>query len=248
MIIFYRPQYLILLFLIPIIIFIHINSLRTAKRKAIKFANFDAIKKIEGVELFSKNLTILYLTIAILTLIILSISGLSMTRQVDASKLSFVIAIDDSRSMGASDISPTRLDAAKKAALDFLNMVPVETRTGVLAFGSDSVIQQEVTDDKQAVRNAIKNIELTPAGGTDALTAIITSSNLLVGEEARAIVIMSDGGLNVNSIQSILDYVNKNKITVYSLGIGTSGGGSDASGATYPLTEEIIHITAKSIL
>ena len=55
-----KPQYLFLLFLIPIVIFIHINSLRTSKTRAIKFANFDAIRKINGVELFSKNITVLY--------------------------------------------------------------------------------------------------------------------------------------------------------------------------------------------
>ena len=246
MIIFLRPQYLLLLLLIPIVIFIHINSLRTARRKAIKFANFEAIRKIDGVELFSKNLTVLYINILILVLIVLSISGVSITQQVDASSLSFVLAIDNSGSMAANDIAPTRIDAAKRSAIDFLKMVPEKTRIGVLSFSSNIVVGQEVTDDKQLITNAINGIALSSAGGTDVLNALITSSNLLVGENSRAIILMSDGDLNLNSLQEVLDYANKNRITIHTLGIGTLAGGNDSSGATYKLSEDTLKLIAKT--
>lgn len=246
MIIFYKPQYLFLLFLIPLLVFLHINSLRTSKTRAIKFANFDAIRRITGVEVFSKNLTVLYMNIFIIVLLVLSVSGMSLTTQVDASKLSFVVAMDTSISMAASDVAPTRFDAAKKAAVDFLSMVPTQTRIGLVSFSSNSVIEQEMTSDKAILKGAINNIQLKSSGGTDALNALITSSNLLASEDARAIIFISDGGINTNSVQEIVDYANKNKVTIYSLGVGTLAGGNDTNGAYYRLSEDTLKLVAEN--
>jgi Ca-activated chloride channel family protein len=247
MIIFYKPQYLLLLLIIPLSIFVHLASLRTTKRKAIKFANFEAIRKITGVELFSKNLTVLYLNMAIMLLLVLSISGMSMTREAEASKLSFVIAIDNSRSMAANDISPTRFEAARKAADDFLGMIPEKTRVGVISFSTNAIIEAEVTDDRNIIKNALRNLRLgSGAGGTDAINALITSSNLLAAEEARAIIFISDGGVNINSIQDVIDYTSKNKIIVHCLGVGTLEGGEDETGAIYKISEDLLKIIAEN--
>jgi len=246
MIIFYKPQYLLFLFLIPLIIFIHLNALRTAKRKAIKFANFEAIRRINGVEIFSKNITILYLNILIILLISLSLSGMSITKEVDTSKISFVIVFDSSRSMMADDISPSRFEASKKAAIDFLTMVPEKTRVGVVSFSGSPIIETEITDDKTLIKNSIKNIEITSIGGTDAYNGLITASNMLANEESKAIILISDGGINVNSIQDIVDYTTKNKMIIHSLGVGTSEGGSDSAGAFYTIYEDTLKLVAES--
>ena len=58
-IIFERPEYLFFLLAIPIMIFFHIVSLKIIRKRSIKFANFEAITRIKGVEIFSKNLTVL---------------------------------------------------------------------------------------------------------------------------------------------------------------------------------------------
>lgn len=246
MLTFYRPELLLLLFIIPVLIFIHINSLRTAKKKAIKFANFEAIKKITGVELFSKNITILYLNIFIVLLLTLAIAGINVTQEVNASQMSFVMVIDSSRSMGVNDISPSRLEVAKKAAIDFLEMVPEKTRIGIVSFSGNAVIQTEITDDKVLLKKAINDIELQTTGGTDVLNALITASNLLIREDARAIIFMSDGDVNVNSVQEIVDYTNKNRILIHSLGIGTEEGGTDVTGATYKLSRETLQVISEN--
>jgi len=246
MIIFYKPQYLFLLFLIPALIFIHLNSLRTSKAKAIKFANFEAIKRITGVELYSKNLTVLYLNIFIVLLLVFSISRMSLTSEVDSSKLSFVITLDSSVSMAARDIAPTRFDVAKSAAVNFLQMVPIGTRIGIVSFSTSSIIEQEVTDDKALLSSAIKNIYLKSSGGTDAINALVTSSNLLASEDTRAIIFISDGDINVNSIQQIVDYTSRNKVAIYCLGVGTLAGGNDTKGGYYKLSEDTLKLLAEN--
>src|SRR5688572_15492896 len=53
-----------------------------------------------------------------------------------------ILAIDVSGSMGADDVKPNRLDAAKAAAREFLDSLPVSARVGVVAFSDHAVLVQ----------------------------------------------------------------------------------------------------------
>ena len=244
MIFFSRPEYLILLLAIPILIFFHIISLKSIRKKAIKFANFEAVSRIKGVEIFSKNLTILYLNIAIIALVVLSVSGFSITKQVNSSEMSFVLAIDASWSMNSPDIEPTRLEAAKQAATDFLKTIPEKTRIGIVSFSGSTLIEQEITDNKDDIKRAIGDITLNPVGGTDIFNAVITSANLLREEESKTIILISDGQANINTLQDIIDYSNENKIMIHSLGIGTQEGSVEETGAVFKLGEDTLKTIA----
>lgn len=244
MIFFSRPEYLILLLAIPILIFFHIISLKSVRKKAIKFANFEAVSRIKGVEIFSKNLTILYLNIAIIALVVLSVSGFSITKQVNSSEMSFVLAIDASWSMNSPDIEPTRLEAAKQAATDFLKTIPEKTRIGIVSFSGSTLIEQEITDNKDDIKRAIGDITLNPVGGTDIFNAVITSANLLREEESKTIILISDGQANINTLQDIIDYSNENKIMIHSLGIGTQEGSIEETGAVFKLGEDTLKTIA----
>ena len=239
-IIFTRPEYLLLLFAIPLLIFIQIISLKTSKKKAIKFANFEAISRIKGVEIFSKNLTVLYLNILIIILVVFAVSGTSISKQVQASDVAFVVAIDASYSMSATDIQPTRLDAAKQAGIDFLKMIPEQTKIGVVSFSGSPFIEQELQEDKSEARRAIQNIDLKIIGGTDILNAVITSVNLLREEKSKAIILISDGQANVNEIEDIVTYAHKSNVVIHSLGIGTREGSVEESGATFKIAEDTL--------
>jgi len=65
-------------------------------------------------------------------------------------------------------------------------------------------------------------------------------------ENAKAIVLMSDGGMNINSVQSIVDYANKNSLIIHCLGIGTLEGGGDDSGAWYKIDEDALKLIAEN--
>ena len=54
-IIFERPVYLWLLFIVPILIIIHFLTLKVTTRKAIKFANFEIIERITEGQSLSNN-------------------------------------------------------------------------------------------------------------------------------------------------------------------------------------------------
>src|SRR5512141_1383310 len=75
-----------------------------------------------------------------------------------------ILAFDVSGSMGADDMQPTRLDAAKAAAQDFVKLQPVTMQVGVVAFTDSGFAVQAPTNDREAILSAISR--LTPQRGT----------------------------------------------------------------------------------
>ena len=222
---FSHPQYLFFLFVIPLFLLIHFLSLGNRKRVALKFANFEAIAKVEGVSFFSKNIVILFLSLFIVLSMVLSISGLIFHTFKESSSFSFVIAMDCSQSMQADDFFPNRLAVSKQVAKDFVDAIPYGVIMSVVSFSGSAYIEQDMSQDKSEIKNAIGNIELSGFGGTDLYEAVITSTNLLRNKENRAIVLLSDGQINVGTIEDVIDYANDNDVIIHTIAIGTKEGG-----------------------
>jgi len=227
---FERPVYLLILFIIPFLILIHFITLKTRKKYALLFSNFEAIKKIRGTEIYSKNITLLLLYILVISLISFSLAKTTVEVNTYTDISSYVIAIDSSKSMEATDFSPNRFVAAKNAAKEFIEFLPRETKVGIVSFSGVSLIEKMPTTDKTALKTAIENIELSQIGGTDLIEAVITSSNLLKDEKVKTLIILSDGQFNVGNIDEAIEYANKNKIKIHTIAIGTEQGGETSYG------------------
>lgn len=221
---FSHPQYLFLLFIIPLFFMIHFFSLSNKKRVALKFANFDAIAKIKGVDFFSKNIVILCLNLLIISSMVLAVSGLNIQVSKESSSFSFVVAIDASESMGADDFYPNRITVAKQTAIDFIDEAP-EIRVGIVSFSGNTYIDQDMSEDKVEIKNAIDNIKIDGWGGTDLYEAVITSANLLKNEEYKSIILLSDGQINIGKLEDIIDYAQKKDVIIHAIAIGTKEGG-----------------------
>ena len=91
-----------------------------------------------------------------------------------------VLAFDVSASMGATDLAPSRIQAAKSAARAFVERQPASIRLGVVAFAESGVITQQPTTDRDAVLAAIDR--LTPQGGTALGRGIQTALSLIAGK------------------------------------------------------------------
>ncbi len=124
-----------------------------------------------------------------------------------------------------SDLLPSRLAAAKEAAAYFIDKIPLGARMGIISFSGTANVESELTQDKQALKNVLQHIDFTEAGGTNILDAVVASGNLVKDEDAKAVILLSDGQLNVHSVQEIIDYAKKNSVAIYTLGIGTREGG-----------------------
>jgi Ca-activated chloride channel family protein len=82
--------------------------------------------------------------------------------------------MDVSGSMRSTDVSPTRLDAAKASALSFIDQLPAGVRVGVVSFASEPVTLVTPTTDRTQLKAAING--LTARDGTamgDALMQVL---------------------------------------------------------------------------
>lgn len=94
-----------------------------------------------------------------------------------------ILAFDISGSMAANDFKPTRLEAAKVAAGDFVQNQPVGVQIGVVAFSDSGLSIQPPTNDRDVVLATIKR--LTPQRGTSLASGILTSLNTIASMNAR---------------------------------------------------------------
>jgi len=226
------PKYLFLLLIIPLIVLVYILTLKNTKKRALKFANFEAIARVKGVEFFSKNVITFLLSIFIVFFLVMSVSGATLHKQAEASTFSFILAIDSSRSMEARDLLPNRLDVAKETAKSFVDLAPRTTRIGVVSFSGNSFIEQDLTENKDQMESAINSIEQSSIEGTDIYEVIITSTNLLKNEESKALVLLSDGQITVGEIEEAIEYANDNDVLIHTIAVGTADGGETSYGVS----------------
>jgi Ca-activated chloride channel family protein len=229
---FTRPEYLLVLFVIPLAIIIHFWTIKRRKTNAINFANFEAIARIKGIDLYSKNIRNLVLTIILLTLLTFSLSGMVVQRSLYSSSFSFVLGIDNSQSMNSDDILPTRLEAAKSVSINFVKDTNIGTRIGVIVFSGTTQIAQPLTNDKVSLRSSIKEITNGEIGGTDISGAIMTATRMLEGEKNKAVIIVSDGQMNIGNLSETIDYAINKEVVIHTIAIGTEEGGQTDYGTS----------------
>ena len=71
-----------------------------------------------------------------------------------------ILAIDVSLSMRASDVLPSRLEAAQAAARDFVKEQPADVLIGIVSFAGTALLIQAPTRDKDALTGAIDRLQL----------------------------------------------------------------------------------------
>jgi len=92
---------------------------------------------------------------------------------VPSNTASILLAIDTSSSMCSTDVAPNRLNAAKKAATDFVNAQDDGAKIGLVAFSGIAALLVPPTTDKAKLRKAIST--LRTSRGTAIGLAILTA-------------------------------------------------------------------------
>ena len=154
-------------------------------------------------------------------------------------RASIMLVTDISGSMQATDVKPTRLAAAKKAANTFLDMVPTKIRVGAIAFNQQPRGLSTPTRERDGVKAAINRLQ--PSGGTatgEALAAALTVLNRqrTPGDDGKrppaAIVLLSDGAsVRGRDPVTIAQQAAKQHIPIYTIALGTRSGTITAPGA-----------------
>ncbi|MBN2330695.1 MAG: VWA domain-containing protein [Candidatus Aenigmarchaeota archaeon] len=219
-------MYLWFFLIVPVIMLIHFVSLRKIKRKAMLFANYEALERIFGKKILSKNYPLLILRVLTLIFLVFALTGTVLIYEGAGGVADYALAIDASASMLAQDYPPSRVEAAKDAALSFVDTLPADTRVGVISFAGASFVRQELTYDMDDVKAAVSGVDIELAGGTAIGEAIVSSANMLVASDReKVIVLLTDGQNNVGiGVEEALDYASGFGIVIHTIGIGTEEG------------------------
>jgi len=69
-----------------------------------------------------------------------------------------ILALDVSRSMQANDVKPNRMEAARSAALTFVQNQPKSVYIGIVSFSNNAALVQSPTTNREDVRAAINRL------------------------------------------------------------------------------------------
>ena len=143
------------------------------------------------------------LTLTSLLALVLSLAQPSTEVRVPRETATVVLALDVSLSMQAEDIEPSRFEAMKDAATDFVELLPPRINLGLVAFSGSASTLVAPTTDRDQVNAAISTLELSEATAIGeaiftSLTTISTfQSSLDVAEDDELpparILLLSDG-------------------------------------------------------
>jgi Ca-activated chloride channel family protein len=142
-----------------------------------------------------------------------------------------MLADDISSSMQASDVAPSRLIAARRAASRFLADVPSSVQVGLLEFARTTTVLQSPTSD-----HALTQAALTQTPRTSGGTAVGEAIGIAMQQLARvprvagklppgAIVLISDGASNVGvSPLTVARQAAARHVPIYTVSVGTPQG------------------------
>jgi Ca-activated chloride channel homolog len=151
----------------------------------------------------------------------------SEQQQTTGEGIDIVFCLDISGSMLAQDFTPSRMEAAKQVASEFIDRRPTD-RMGLVIFAGESFTMCPLTTDHAELKSQLSNVQ---SGLLEDGTAI--GSGLATGVErlrsstskSKVIILLTDGENNGGSIDpsTAREIAKSYGVRVYTVGMGTEG-------------------------
>ncbi len=137
---------------------------------------------------------LLFLQLLILAALILALARPALSVPAMASG-STVIILDASASMNATDVTPTRFEAARRAAQDTIDALPAAAPVTVIVAGQQPQVIASAEIDRSAIKRALAEAQPTN-GAADWQSALALAAGALSRQaDQPTTLIISDGGL-----------------------------------------------------
>ncbi len=176
--------------LLPLLVLVYVLVLRRRKPKALPYSSLSLLREFAPQPSRWKR----HLPFAMLLLALASLVSAMMRPTanvvVPVGRTAVILAIDVSLSMCTTDIPPNRLEAAKDAALAFLERQDPNVQVGVVAFAGFAVLIQEPTNDQGLLRGAVESMQ--PARRTAIGSAIVESLDAIAELDDRVPPVLAD--------------------------------------------------------
>jgi Ca-activated chloride channel family protein len=165
-----------------------------------------------------------------LALLVIGLAGPQSIHARDTAEVSgieIILTLDMSRSMEAADIRPTRFKATKSVVRDFINRRPND-RIGAVVFGRDAYTLLPLTTDREALRTALRGLQLDQIDGrgTAIGNAVGVSLNRLKRSRAKSkvMILLTDGESNAGNVSpsQAADLASAMGVKIYPILMGVS--------------------------
>ncbi|MDQ3190108.1 MAG: VWA domain-containing protein [Bacteroidota bacterium] len=234
MFIFANTEYLNALLAIPVLLIIYWMMLQWKKKSFAAFGDAAVIAHLMPSASKIRSNWKVFLQLFGFVFLIIALAAPqtgSKMEEVKREGVDLVIALDVSNSMLAEDLSPNRLERAKRALLQLVDELKGD-RLGIVVFAGEAYVQLPITNDYGAAKMFINtiNTEIIPTQGTAIGNAIDLSLRSFgeISEEdknkSRVIIVISDGEDHQDDPIANTKEAAKNGVIVHTVGFGSPKG------------------------
>jgi Ca-activated chloride channel family protein len=227
---FANSVYLYLLWLIPLLVFVYWFTQNKQNKILEKFAGTKLHDILFPQRSILKSPLKFGITLFAMTLIILSIANPQIGTKIEDVKqigIDVYILLDVSKSMGAQDIKPSRLEKAKFEISKLIERLQGD-RIGLIVFAGDAFIQFPLTSDYSAANLFLNAVDFStvPQPGTAIGPALDKALNSLKydDETKKVIVLMTDGEDHEGNVDAAIDQAKSKDVAIYAIGFGSPAG------------------------
>ncbi len=222
--------YLYLLWIVPAMIMLAIYSFRKKAHSMRIFCGPDLAPRLT--DHLSRRQPIIKTILLILGVLAIIVALLQPRwgfhwEEITRKGVDIIVALDVSESMRAQDVSPNRLERAKREITDLLEVLKGD-RVGLVAFAGVSFLQCPLTLDYGAFKIFLDYLDtdLIPVQGTALAEAIKTALKAFVpGRRAsRVLILITDGEDHEGNAEAAAEEAKANGVTIFTVGIGSEAG------------------------
>ncbi|HEX6548784.1 MAG TPA: VWA domain-containing protein [Candidatus Dormibacteraeota bacterium] len=201
---FAEPLALLAIPVLPLLAAFYIVARMRRRRYALRFTNLALLASVAGRGPGIRRHVPPVLLLTALGMLLLGLAQPILYLMVARNDARVMLVIDVSGSMQATDVAPTRLDAAVNAAHTLVDKLPPNARVGLIAFNANAQLIQPLTDNRQQVVDALGSLH---ANGSTAIGDAIAlavdqlkpqhpAASSARGQPASMIVLLTDGSSN----------------------------------------------------
>jgi Ca-activated chloride channel family protein len=200
---FQSPWLLLGLLAIPLLIGLYLASQRRRRAYTVRFTNLALLGQVMGKGPGFRRHIPAVLFIVGLAGLLLALARPQATIRIPKGQTSVVLAVDVSGSMAATDVSPTRMQAAISAGRSLIDKLPNNADVSLVIFNSQAQVASPLTSDKGSVKDTLGTLQ--PGGGTAIGSAIqvavaqlanIVDPNQPKSQHYAVVILLTDGSSN----------------------------------------------------
>ena len=231
---FTAPWWFLLLVAVVAIAAFYVVLQRVLRKRTLRFANLPMLEKVapkrQG---WYRHVPVAVLMVAFIALTV-ALAGPTAEQKVPRNRATVMLVVDTSLSMKATDVQPSRLEAAQTAAKSFADGLTPGINLGLISFAGSATVLVAPTTDRAAVTQSIDGLKLAQSTATGdaivaALAAIDSFGKVVGGADGpppARVVLMTDGKETVGTRDAFdaAEDAKKAGVPISTISFGTEEG------------------------